>query len=96
MQVDVDKIKEWDDKYVFEVLLDENDQKPPFEVTLIKKYYEKLTEGKVSPEVLVEASFRFLVEREPKEAIFQTFDISSIARYFPEYEKEIKQYFALQ
>jgi hypothetical protein len=34
---------------------------------------------------LVEASLRFLLEREPKEAILRSFDLGDIARYFPEY-----------
>lgn len=42
------------------------------------------------PAILVEASFRFLLEREPKEAILRTFDLPVIGRYFPEYEEEIR------
>ncbi len=38
-------------------------------------------------ERLVEASFAFLLEREPRESILGTFDLSAISRYFPEYEK---------
>jgi hypothetical protein len=34
---------------------------------------------------LVEASVRFLLEREPKESILRAFDLGDIARYFPEY-----------
>lgn len=40
-------------------------------------------------EGLVEASFRFLLEREPREAILRRFDLPVIGRYFPEYEAEI-------
>lgn len=43
----------------------------------------------VSGERLVEESFRFLLERESKESILNSFPISEILRYFPEYEKEI-------
>jgi hypothetical protein len=42
------------------------------------------------PTRLVEESFRFLLEREPKEAILRTFDLPIIGRYFPEYDEEIK------
>lgn len=38
---------------------------------------------------LVEASFAFLLEREPKESILREFDLTVIGRYFPEYEQEI-------
>lgn len=42
-----------------------------------------------SPEDLVRDSFRFLLEREPKESILREFKLSVIGRYFPEYEREI-------
>jgi hypothetical protein len=45
--------------------------------------------GNSTPEELVEQSFRFLLERESKEAILQTFDLSVIERYFPEFGEEI-------
>ncbi|HVM40850.1 MAG TPA: hypothetical protein VM618_08760 [Acidimicrobiia bacterium] len=47
--------------------------------------------GGVDPAELVDASFRFLLEREPKEAILPTFDLPVIARYFPEYAEEIRR-----
>ncbi len=39
---------------------------------------------------LVSESFRFLLEREPKESIMKKFEISVIERYFPEYPQEIR------
>ena len=44
-----------------------------------------------SPERLVSASFRFLLEREPKESILRSFDLMVISHYFPEYEREIQK-----
>jgi len=41
---------------------------------------------------LVRASFEFLLEREPKEAIMSRFDLTVIGRYFPEYDDEIGNY----
>ena len=58
-------------------------------VTVPQAYYEKLTNNKVTPEVLVERSFEFLLEREPNTSILRTFELSVIGRYFPEYEKTI-------
>ena len=40
-------------------------------------------------ESLVERSFRFLLEREPKESILPRFAISEIERYFPEFGSRI-------
>ena len=46
--------------------------------------------GGAGAEELVEESFRFLLEREPKEAILSRFDLSTIEGYFPEYAEEIR------
>ena len=48
--------------------------------------------GDRDPADLVEASIRFLLEREPKESILRRFDLSMIARYFPEYPTKIGEY----
>jgi hypothetical protein len=42
-----------------------------------------------TPERLLEASFEFLLEREPKEAILPRFELPIIERYFPEYASTI-------
>jgi hypothetical protein len=62
-------------------------------VTVKQADYDRLTGGKIGPEELVKQSFRFLLEREPKESIFARFDLSAISRYFPEYENEMKHGF---
>ncbi len=59
-------------------------------VTLKEADYRRLTGEEVSPEQLVEESFRFLLEREPKESILGKFDLPLISRYFPGYPEEIK------
>jgi hypothetical protein len=58
-------------------------------VTLSPKYYEQLTGKRVSPELLIEKSFEFLLERESNTSILSTFDLPVINRYFPEYERTI-------
>ncbi len=47
--------------------------------------------GGVDVATLLEESFRFLLEREPKEAILPRFDLPVIARYFPSYPAEIRK-----
>jgi hypothetical protein len=42
-----------------------------------------------TPEDLLEASFAFLLEREPKESILRQFELPVIERYFPEYPAHI-------
>ena len=41
------------------------------------------------PHLLVNRSFRFLLQREPATSILGAFDLMEIARYFPEFEKTI-------
>ena len=40
---------------------------------------------------LLEESFRFLLEREPRSAIMSTFDLPTISRFFPSYPDEIRE-----
>ena len=61
------------------------------QVKLSEKYYEKINLG-LTPNKLINASFKFLLEREPKEMILSKFDLQIIANYFPNYEKEIRKY----
>ena len=61
-------------------------------VNLSKEYYSHLSLPDVKPDTLVESSFMFLLEREPKEMILGTFDLQIISRYFPEYETRISEY----
>jgi hypothetical protein len=50
--------------------------------------FERLA-GERTPEAFVRDCFAFLLEREPKESILRSFDVSVIGRYFPEFEREI-------
>jgi hypothetical protein len=77
------------DRYEFQVTVQERQSATKHRVTLHKSDYERLAGGTASPEALVTESFRFLLEREPKESILRTFDLTVIGRYFPEYEREI-------
>lgn len=44
-----------------------------------------------SPEVLLRASFEFLLEREPNTAILSSFELPVIERYFPAYRSVLQQ-----
>jgi hypothetical protein len=77
--------------YNFTVTVREGGGSTEHRVTLTEEDYQRLTGGEVAPEALVRASFQFLLEREPKESILRSFDLTVISRYFPEYEGEIGQ-----
>jgi hypothetical protein len=59
------------------------------EVKVQADYALKLTAGKITTTQLVKKSFEFLLERESNISILRSFDLSVIARYFPEYESLI-------
>ena len=63
------------------------------QVTVWPSDLERYAPGS-TPEELLEASFRFLLEREPKEAILARFELPVIERYFPEYRRVIGQMIA--
>lgn len=60
-------------------------------VTVKPEDYLRLTGGKVDAAELVRRSFEFLLENEPKESILRQFDLTVIAKYFPDYDREIRR-----
>lgn len=61
-------------------------------VTMSDWHCERLTGGRCDPVQLIEASFLFLLDREPKETILRRFDVATIDRYFPEFESQLPRY----
>lgn len=84
----------------FDVVVREGNGETKHRVTMAKAMYEQLAGGKhtdglhvrPTPEQVIDAAFRFLLEREPKESILQHFDVSVISRYFPAFERELPPY----
>lgn len=74
----------------FKVTIEEKGNQTTHQVHMSEDFYESLN-TKVEPEEVVEESFRFLLEREPKESILSQFDITVISKYFPDYKKVIKK-----
>ena len=77
--------------WIFEVNVS-NGNSTTHSVNLTREYYHHLLLSDTTPTKLVEGSFRFLLERDPKEMILRTFDLKIISHYFPEYERRISEY----
>jgi hypothetical protein len=45
-----------------------------------------------APEQVIDAAFRFLLDREAKESILARFDLATVQRYFPEFERTLPDY----
>jgi len=76
--------------YAFDVLVREGKGETRHRVTLTEEDLRRFGGGQVGPAALVRESFRFLLEREPKESILGRFELPVIARYFPEYPETIR------
>lgn len=86
-EVDVENV----DRRTYRVTVTEAGSSSTHEVTVGSEELALLGE-QTSPDELVEASFRFLLDREPMESILPRFDLSVISRYFPEYTDRIGDY----
>lgn len=80
------------DPLEFEVIVRDGRGETRHRVTIARATSERLAVGTATPERVVEAAFRFLLDREPKESILRRFDVSVIGRYFPEFEQELPRY----
>jgi hypothetical protein len=72
----------------YDVTVDDGRGSTHHEVAVWPSDVERYAPGS-TPEALIEASFEFLLEREPKEAILRRFELPAIERYFPEYPRRI-------
>lgn len=77
----------------FEVALRDQAGATLHAVTMTPATYRRLSGGgKHTAAQCVEAAFRFLLDREPKESILARFDITLVAHYFPEFEAKLPEY----
>jgi hypothetical protein len=76
--------------WICEVTVDVDGRTTRHQVMVAPADLARLDPGARDPHVLVDRSFRFLLEREPNTSILRTFDLTVIGRYFPEYERTIK------
>ena len=78
-----------DDGWHCQVTVGDGSDAAEHEVAVDRATLDDLAPG-ATPEALVEASFRFLLEREPAEAILRSFELPIIARYFADFPDEIR------
>ena len=81
------------DPFAFEVVVRDAGGETRHGVTMTRATFARLAGETHTPTQCVEAAFRFLLDREPKEAILSRFDVDVIARYFPEFERALPSYF---
>ncbi len=74
----------------FRVEVKEGSSKTVHDVTASSADIDRYGNG-APAERLIEVSFQFLLEREPKESILRSFELPVIEHYFPEYPQQIRQ-----
>lgn len=74
----------------YRVTVEEGGTRTEHEVTVAPADVERYAPG-AAPERLLEASFEFLLEREPKESILRRFALPVIEKYFSEYPGKIRE-----
>ena len=80
------------DPMTFTVTIQESGSETVHHVTMSEKTYQDLAHGNAEPEACIEAAFKFLLDREPKESILGSFDITVISKYFPEFKQSFLSY----
>lgn len=75
----------------FQVEVHDDAGQSTHQVVVPEGYMEELGVEDAAMQDLVRESFRFLLEREPKEQIQGEFELPTIADFFPEYPEEIKE-----
>jgi hypothetical protein len=74
---------------VYRVTVEDHHGRTVHDVTVTPDDVTRYAPG-TTPERLVQASFEFLLEREPKEAILSRFALPVIERYFADYPRRIR------
>lgn len=79
------------DGWLCQVTVADHGSESRHSVTFTRADFQRLARSGETPDGLVRRSFEFLLAHESKESILRSFELSTIARYFPEYEAEIKR-----
>ena len=80
------------DPLEFEVVVRDGNGETRHHVTMARETCERLTAGQHTPERCLEAAFRFLLDREPKESILSRFAVTVISRYSPNSSRALAHY----
>ena len=77
---------------VYDVTVRDGESKASYQVIYDEWGRKTAAAHDCAPERLLEACFRFLLDREGKESILRRFPLGVIGRYFPEVDERIGDY----
>jgi hypothetical protein len=75
----------------YHVTVDDRGKRTTHTVTVTSQDLDRYAPSGTTAERLLEASFEFLLEREPASSILSMFALPVIEQYFPEYPREIRK-----
>ena len=82
-----------EDGWTFLVELGHGEGLIEYLVDVDKEFWTRLTNRRMEPADLVTFTFKFLLDKEPKERILRRFNIADVAGHFPAFENDIRRYF---
>lgn len=91
MDIDLEQITEEPWEYHI-TLLEDDTNLGEFVVTMSGDEYRKYS-GTEEPDDVIRATFKFLLAHEDPEMILERFSITTIEQHFPEYPKQLGDYF---
>lgn len=87
----ITEVSQREESWTFLVEVGNGDSLIEYFVDVDKEYWTRLTTRRIEPAELVQATFKFLLERGPKETIRKKFNLSDVIGFFPNYEIEVKR-----
>lgn len=85
------EISQRDDGWTFLVELGHGEGLIEYYIDVDREYWTRLTNRRIEPDELIRETFKFILERKPKELILKRFNLSDVSGVFPTYEAEIKK-----
>jgi len=89
--IEVEQIGGGPDQAVFSVGIADGRSRSRHVVTVAEADRRRLAGGRLPSAELVRRSFEFLLEREPPGSILAEFDLTVIAKYYPEYDRAMSE-----
>ena len=80
-----------DDVPTYKVKVKSADEITTHIVVMDEHYFDRISDGMLTRESFITFAFRFLLEKEENTCILSEFEISDIARYYPQFEEEIQE-----
>ncbi len=87
----VTEVNQREEGWTFLVELGHGDSLIEYFVDVDKEFWTRLTSRRIEPADLINVTFKFLLDKEPKELILRKFNLADVGGHYPQYETEIRR-----